>query len=193
MTSSASSKSSGGRIPASRLAIIVLPAPGGPTSSRLWPPAAAISSARRASNCPRTSSRSGTISGRVGASAVGRIARVAPRRRIRPEAVGIVQRADRVGERGHADDVESGHDRGLAGVREREQDAGQAVAPRGRRQSAARRASGESTRRATVRRAARGRRSPGARPRRWRRGCRARSAGRTTRRPCARPPARGSR
>ena len=36
-------------MPPSRRAIIVFPAPGGPTSSALWPPAAAISSARRAS------------------------------------------------------------------------------------------------------------------------------------------------
>ena len=36
----------GGRIPGSRRASIVLPAPGGPIISRLWPPAAAISSAR---------------------------------------------------------------------------------------------------------------------------------------------------
>ena len=41
-----------------RLAIMVLPAPGGPTSSRLCAPADAISSARRASSCPRTSARS---------------------------------------------------------------------------------------------------------------------------------------
>ena len=38
--------------PATRRAIIVLPEPGGPTISVLWPPAAAISSARRASACP---------------------------------------------------------------------------------------------------------------------------------------------
>ena len=37
-------------LPATRRAIIVLPAPGGPTSRRLCPPAAAISSARRASS-----------------------------------------------------------------------------------------------------------------------------------------------
>ena len=48
VTSSASSNVSGGRTPPSRLAIIVFPAPGGPMSSALWPPAAAISSARRA-------------------------------------------------------------------------------------------------------------------------------------------------
>ena len=47
-----------GQHPGSRRASIVLPAPGGPTSSRAWPPAAASSSARRASGCPRTSARS---------------------------------------------------------------------------------------------------------------------------------------
>ena len=50
---------SGGRIPGSRRAIIVLPDPGGPINRRLWPPAAAISSARFANCCPRTSQRSG--------------------------------------------------------------------------------------------------------------------------------------
>jgi site-specific DNA recombinase len=34
------------------------PDPGGPTNSRLWPPAAAISKARRATSCPRTSAKS---------------------------------------------------------------------------------------------------------------------------------------
>ena len=53
----------GGRIPGSRRASIVLPAPGGPTIRRLWPPAAAISSARRASAWPRTSARSRPASG----------------------------------------------------------------------------------------------------------------------------------
>ena len=59
VTSSASSGASGGRIPGKRRASIVLPVPGGPPSSRLWPPAAAISSARRARSWPRTSARSG--------------------------------------------------------------------------------------------------------------------------------------
>ena len=56
--SRASSNVSGGRIPPSLLASMVLPAPGGPDSSRLCPPAAATSSARRGSDCPRTSARS---------------------------------------------------------------------------------------------------------------------------------------
>ena len=47
-------------MPGRRRASIVLPVPGGPASSRLCPPAAAISSARRARSWPRTSARSGT-------------------------------------------------------------------------------------------------------------------------------------
>ena len=48
--SRASSKLGGGRMPGRRRASMVLPAPGGPTMSRLCPPAAAISSARFASS-----------------------------------------------------------------------------------------------------------------------------------------------
>ena len=55
VTSSASSSVSGGRRPGSRRASIVLPVPGGPARRRLWRPAAAISSARRARAWPRTS------------------------------------------------------------------------------------------------------------------------------------------
>ena len=68
VASSASSNVSGGRMPGTRRAIIVLPAPGGPTIRRLWPPAAAISSARRASVCPLTSAKS--ADGRAGVGAV---------------------------------------------------------------------------------------------------------------------------
>ena len=59
VTSSASSRVSGGRIAGRRRASIVLPVPGGPASRRLCAPAAAISSARRARSWPRTSARSG--------------------------------------------------------------------------------------------------------------------------------------
>ena len=48
---------------ASRRASMVFPEPGGPTIRRLWPPAAATSSARRACRWPRTSAKS-----RVGTS-----------------------------------------------------------------------------------------------------------------------------
>ena len=41
VVSMASSKVSGGRIPANRFASMVLPEPGGPIISTLWPPAAA--------------------------------------------------------------------------------------------------------------------------------------------------------
>ena len=54
VTSSASAVVVRGRIEGSRRASIVFPQPGGPTSTTLWPPAAAISSARFASVCPRT-------------------------------------------------------------------------------------------------------------------------------------------
>src|SRR5439155_453814 len=57
-TSRTSSLESGGRIAARRRASMVLPPPGGPTRSRLWAPAAAISSARLACAWPRTSRRS---------------------------------------------------------------------------------------------------------------------------------------
>ncbi len=59
VTSSASARVSAGRIPGKRRASIVLPVPGGPISKTLCEPAAAISSARRARSCPRTSARSG--------------------------------------------------------------------------------------------------------------------------------------
>ena len=47
-------------MPAKRLASMVLPEPGGPIISTLWPPAAATSSARLAVVCPRTSRKSGS-------------------------------------------------------------------------------------------------------------------------------------
>ena len=56
--SSSSGGESGGRIEGSRAASIDLPAPGGPTIRRLWPPAAAISSARLALSWPLMSARS---------------------------------------------------------------------------------------------------------------------------------------
>ena len=64
VAASASSSSSGGSRPGIVRASSVLPEPGGPISSRPWPPASAISSARRASSCPRTSARSGHGSAR---------------------------------------------------------------------------------------------------------------------------------
>jgi hypothetical protein len=52
VASIASSNDNGGRMPGNRRASIVLPAPGGPIISRLCPPAAATSSARRANAWP---------------------------------------------------------------------------------------------------------------------------------------------
>jgi hypothetical protein len=40
-------------------ASIVFPHPGGPTNKRLWPPAAAISSARFAASCPQSGVQKG--------------------------------------------------------------------------------------------------------------------------------------
>jgi hypothetical protein len=59
--SSSSAGDSGGNRPGSLAAIIDLPEPGGPMNSRLWPPAAAISSARLAFSWPFTSRRSGAL------------------------------------------------------------------------------------------------------------------------------------
>src|SRR5215216_6248304 len=70
VTSSASARVSGGRIEGSRRASIVLPTPGGPESSMLWPPAAAIVRAPMTSVWPRTSARSAV--GTVAAAQDGR-------------------------------------------------------------------------------------------------------------------------
>ncbi len=59
--SSASSTVIAGSSPAKRCASIDLPEPGGPAISRLWPPAAAISSARLAPAWPFTSAMSGPV------------------------------------------------------------------------------------------------------------------------------------
>ena len=68
-------------MPGSRRASMVLPAPGGPTSNRLCEPAAAISRARAASDCPTTSPRSGVSSG-GGSVRRGRVSlRAVPSRR----------------------------------------------------------------------------------------------------------------
>ena len=58
-TSIASARLRGGRMDGRRRAASDLPAPGGPTIRRLWPPAAAISSASRRYGWPRRSERSG--------------------------------------------------------------------------------------------------------------------------------------
>ena len=57
--SMASSKVRSGRMDGSRCASILFPEPGGPMSSALWNPAAAISNARLANSWPMTSAISG--------------------------------------------------------------------------------------------------------------------------------------
>ena len=70
----------------------VLPTPGGPIMSMPWPPARAISSARRASSWPRTSARSGT----AGATRPGRVVgRRSPSAGRRPEIVDPRHRHER--------------------------------------------------------------------------------------------------
>ncbi len=81
VASSASSGLMSGRMEGSRLASMLLPDPGGPISSRLWEPAAAISMARRAPACPITSRRSGpAASSASGTQAVAGRRRSSPRR-----------------------------------------------------------------------------------------------------------------
>ena len=87
VAASASASSSGGSSRGIVRARSVLPEPGGPTSSRPWPPASATSRPRRASSWPRTSARSG---------AGGHGSRRAGRRRGRAAAaVRAVARRDR--------------------------------------------------------------------------------------------------
>ena len=64
MTSIASARVSGGSRPGRRRASIVLPVPGGPWRKRLWPPAAATSSAATSPLWPRTSRQVGLVAGR---------------------------------------------------------------------------------------------------------------------------------
>ena len=68
--------------PAKRCASIDLPLPGGPTISTLWPPAAAISSARFAFDWPLTSRRSGSAPGSASVCGTGDGQRLALRRRL---------------------------------------------------------------------------------------------------------------
>lgn len=70
--SRASSWVIGGSSPAKRCASIDLPVPGEPSISTLWPPAAAISSARLAADWPFTSRRSGRSGAGAAVSATAR-------------------------------------------------------------------------------------------------------------------------
>ncbi len=79
-TSRSPTGESGGRMDGRRLASIDLPAPGGPTISRLWPPAAATSSARLAVSWPLMSARSGSASPGSAMPASGRDRTWVPRK-----------------------------------------------------------------------------------------------------------------
>jgi hypothetical protein len=71
VASMATSRPRSGKRPGSRLASMVLPAPGGPTMRRWWPPADATSSARRTTGWPRTSARSSRAAGDGAGSGTG--------------------------------------------------------------------------------------------------------------------------
>ncbi len=71
VTSSAAAASRRGSTVGIRSASMVLPAPGGPSRHRWWPPAAQISAARRAAGWPSTSARSGARPGGAGACGAG--------------------------------------------------------------------------------------------------------------------------
>ena len=179
--------SSGGRIAGSRRASIVLPEPGGPTSSTLWPPAAATSRARLACACPRTSAKSSVVARRRLPACDASTGR--GRRRL------AAQQGRRRRAASTADSTGSTADeRGLGGVgggheqrRSRGASAGQADRQRAARPACTwpSRPSSPTTRDGTEPRSG----SDAV----WRRGCRARSGGRTRRLPCGRRRARGSR
>ena len=126
-TSSASSSASGGSNAGSRWASIDLPVPGGPMNNSECPPAAAISSARFACACPRTSLRSGL-----------RAARAARPRPTAAKGVRAVRCAHTASSVGRADRPCACTQRGFAGRRLRQHERA-AVAPRreGHRQRAA--------------------------------------------------------
>ena len=102
-----------------------LPVPGGPASRRLCAPAAAISSARRARSCPRTSARSGC-------AGAGRapVRRRRVRRRL-PLAAQVGDGLGQVAERHGVDAGELGLRRRLGGAEEA-REPGPARALRGR-------------------------------------------------------------
>ena len=100
VTSIASAGVIGGRIDGSRRASIVLPVPGGPWRKRLWPPAAATSSAGTSALWPRTSARSGSSRDRLARRPPsGTGARLAPAAQ---HLDGLLQRRRRRGSRAPA-------------------------------------------------------------------------------------------
>ena len=156
----------------SRRASIVLPVPGGPCRNRLWPPAAATSSAGTSALWPRTSARSGSSQRRLGA---GR-----PRVRDRRRAA-LAARAPRrpPGASPTPRTSSSGHERRLRGAPRGSSRRAEPGPPRrlGDRQRAAHRP--HLAVRATARRRPRTRRRPRAATGRWRRAPRSRPAGRS--------------
>ena len=80
LTSSASLGGRSGNRPGNRAASIDLPEPGGPIISRLWPPAAAISTARFAVSMPFTSARSGRAAASATPAVSGGVSTWVPRK-----------------------------------------------------------------------------------------------------------------
>ena len=169
VTSSASSRVRGGRIPPSRRASIVLPVPGGPTSSALWPPAAAIVSARMGAACPRTSRRSSMSACRASRDgAGGKLGR----------RVAAQDRRD-AREVAHARDGDPVDQPGLRRALARHDEPVEPVSPSALRHGERARRTGAARRRGTARRRPpSGRRAPPA-PGRWRRAGRTPSRGRS--------------
>ena len=135
-------------MPGSRRASMVLPEPGGPTNSRLWPPAAAISSARRGDLLPahvgeirRRTSRRGASIGPRAAARRRRPARRAGGRRARRGADAALRPRSRRRRRPPRAALCARHDQ-----------AAHPAARAPRRRSAARRAPGAARRRAPARR-----------------------------------------
>ena len=105
VTSIASVRLIAGRIEGIRRASIVLPVPGAPSNSRLWPPAAAISSASSGAAWPLTSARSGSAAtAHVSTAGAGSGGGSAPGEHLR-----------RGPETRHADDLQSADERRLTG------------------------------------------------------------------------------
>ena len=183
VTSSASSRVSGGRIPGSRRASIVLPVPGGPASSTLCSPAAASSSARRPRSWPRTSARSG----RNGSSSSS-----APGGDGERDVLFAAKVGDRLGEVVNRHGVDAGQRRLGRGLRGAEESA-QAGAPRALGDGDRARDRAHAPVERELAHAAVLEQPAGGQLAVCRRERRVRSAGRTPSPPCGAPRARGSR
>ena len=178
-TSSSSRGVSGGRIDGRRWASIDLPAPGAPLIRRLWPPAAATSSARLALSWPLMSRRSGCGPADARSAGSGRDSTCAPLKWL----------ASWISERGR-ENVEIGRRPGRLGAARRRADQALAGGVGGDRR---RQHAGDGADRPVERQLADHRVSRRARRREWRRSPpsrRARSAGRSGCPPSACRPAR---